>query len=231
MTMRKLSSLFTFVALLAVGPRPAHACTTNADCEDNNPCTVNHCDPVLGCQFPPADGCMIGGRKLRLITQKGDLRLRLGTGGWVRDIGGAFPEPFGPNDPVLHGASLRIYSTNGDGFDNTYVLPASHWRYIGVIESKHGYDYKDFGGVSGPIHYLILRNGRPSKVEGRGPQLNFSLEADPRPVNIEMRFGNLLHCLSFGGKTYFTPNYKVVGHRAPPPATCPVSPSGAFLDQ
>ena len=229
MTIRKLSSLFTFVALLAVDPRPAHACTTNADCEDNDPCTINICDPVLGCQSPPAGGCMIGGRKLKLVTHEGDLRLRMGTEGWKG--GGAFPEPYGPNDPVLHGGSLRIYSTNGDGFDNTYVLPPTHWRYIGVADSKHGYGYKDFVGSDGPVHRVILRNGRPGRAEGRGAELNFSLHTDPRPVNIELRFGGLLHCLSFGGATYFTPNLKVVGHRAPPPATCPLSPSGAFLDR
>ena len=219
MRMRKLSSLFAFVALLAVGPLPAHACTTNAECDDNDPCTVNSCDPVLGCQFAPAGGCMIGGLKLRLVDVQGDLRVRMLTAGGYG--GGAFPEPNGPNDPVLHGASLRIYTTNGDGFDNTYALPPSHWRYIGRPDSKHGYGYKDFGGVDGAIHHVIIRNGKPSKVEGRGAALNFSLHTDPRPVNLVLRFGDVLDCLSFGGTTNFTPDLHVVARFAPPPATCP----------
>ena len=85
MRMRNLSSLIAFVALLAAGPLPARACTTDAECDDGNvcngaeycqagvcysrtplvcddadPCTVNSCDPMLGCQFPPSAGCMPG---------------------------------------------------------------------------------------------------------------------------------------------------------------------------
>src|SRR5207244_8934477 len=88
--MRKLSSLFAFVALLAVGPLPARACTTDTECDDGNvcdgaeycqagvcysrtplvcddgdPCTVNTCDPNLGCQFQPSAGSMTRGHNVQ----------------------------------------------------------------------------------------------------------------------------------------------------------------------
>ena len=71
-------------------------------------------------QFPPSAGCMIGGQKFKLGSH-GDLRVVLQTAGGFG--GGAFPQANGPDDPVLHGASVRIYTTNGDMFDNTYGMP------------------------------------------------------------------------------------------------------------
>ena len=244
MRMRNLSSLIAFVALLAAGPLPARACTTDAECDDGNvcdgaeycqagvcysrtplvcddgdPCTVNTCDPNLGCQFQPSAGCMIGGQKFKLGSHS-DLRVVLQTAGGYG--GGAFPPANGPDDPVLHGASVRIYTTNGDMFDNTYGLPSSNWAYVGALDGNYGYVYKDLNGLLGPIRLAVIRNGKPSKVQGLGPALNFSLRADPQPVQVVLRFGNLNDCLSFGGTKFkFVPDLAFRALHAPPPPTCP----------
>src|SRR5206468_74502 len=146
-----------------------------------DPCTVNTCDPNLGCQFQPSAGCMIGGQKFKLGSHS-DLRVVLQTAGGYG--GGAFPPANGPDDPVLHGASVRIYTTNGDMFDNTYGLPSSNWAYVGALDGNYGYIYKDLNGLLGPIRLAVIRNGKPSKVQGLGPGLNFSLRADPQPVHV-----------------------------------------------
>ena len=244
MRMRNLSSLIAVVVLLAAGPSPVLACTTDAECDDGNvcdgaeycqagvcysrtplvcddadPCTVNSCDPMLGCQFPPSAGCMIGGQKFKLGSH-GDLRVVLQTAGGFG--GGAFPQANGPDDPVLHGASVRIYTTNGDMFDNTYGLPSTNWLYVGALDTNYGYIYKDLKGALGPIRLAVIRNGKPSKVQGLGPALNFSLRADPQPVQVVLRFGGLNDCLSFGGTKFkFVPDLAFHALHAPPPPTCP----------
>jgi hypothetical protein len=242
--MRNLSTLLACVALLAMGAFPARACTTDAECDDGNicdgaeycqagicynrtplvcddgdPCTVNTCDPMLGCQFAPAGGCMIGGHKLKLGSHT-DLRMSLQTAGGYG--GGAFPQASGPHDPVLHGASVRIYTTSGDMFDSTYGLPSSNWAYVGAADANYGYIYKDLKGALGPIRLAVIRNGKPSKVLGSGPALKFSLRADPQPLNVVLRFGDLVDCLSFGGTKFkFVPDAEFRALQAPPPQTCP----------
>src|SRR5438874_1743394 len=117
-------------------------------CDDGDPCTVNTCDPSLGCQFQPSAGCMIGGQKFKLGSHS-DLRVVLQTAGGYG--GGAFPPANGPDDPVLHGASVRIYTTNGDMFDNTYGLPSSNCAYVAALAGNYGYIYKDLNGLLGAI--------------------------------------------------------------------------------
>ena len=226
MRMRNLSSLIAFVALLAAVCDGTEYCQagvcysrTPLVCDDGDPCTVNTCDPSLGCQFQPSAGCMIGGQKFKLGSHS-DLRVVLQTAGGYG--GGAFPPANGPDDPVLHGASVRIYTTNGDMFDNTYGLPSSNWAYVGALDGNYGYVYKDLNGLLGPIRLAVIRNGKPSKVQGLGPALNFSLRADPQPVHVVLRFGTLNDCLSFGGTKFkFVPDAAFRALHAPPPAACP----------
>src|SRR5436309_2184742 len=89
-------------------------------------------------------------------------------------------------------------------------------------ECDYGYVYKDLNGLLGPIRLAVIRNGKPSKVQGLGPALNFSLRADPQPVHVVLRFGTLNDCLSFGGTKFkFVPDAAFRALHAPPPATCP----------
>jgi hypothetical protein len=245
--MRRLSSVFGAVALLAVaGPLPARACTTDADCDngnvcdgveycqagvcfnrpplvcdDSDPCTQNTCDPTLGCQFPATAGCMVGAVRMKLGSRT-DLRVLLVTDDNLR--AGAFPPANGPDDPVLHGASLRLYSNAaGNTFDNTYGMPGTNWFYLGTLGSSHfGYIYKDQKGTVGPIRVAVVRNGKPTKMKGSGPSLNFTLGGNPHPLHMEFRFGNLVDCLVSGGaQLKFDPGITFQALHVPPPATCP----------
>jgi len=243
--MRNLSSLFAFVLLLAAGPRPALACTTDAECDDGNvcsgaeycqagvcysraplvcddgnPCTVDTCDASLGCQFTPSStGCMLGGLKLKLGIRDTH-RIWLQTGSTL--VGGAFPQAGGPNDPVLHGASIRLYTATGDLFDGTYGMPSSHWTYVGDLAGKYAYQYKDLVGLNGPIRLAVFRNGKASKLQGSGDSMNFTLHSNPQPVRLIVRFGGLNDCLAFGGAKFkYVADTAFRALHAPPPPTCP----------
>ena len=227
--MRNLSSLFAFVLLIAVAPSPARACTSDADC-GAVPVTArtrrheqrdDSCDPQLGCQYTPsANGCMLGGLKLKLGIRDTH-RVSLQTGSTL--VSGAFPQAGGPNDPVLHGASIRLFSTvSGTEFDGTYGMPSSHWTYIGDLSGKYAYQYKDLVGANGPIRIAIFRNGKASKLQGSGDAFNFILHANPQPVQIVLRFGGLNDCLAFGAAKFkFEADTGLRALHAPPPATCP----------
>jgi hypothetical protein len=234
--------------LLSSSAWSARACTTNADCDDHNvcngtescqagvcvpgtpitcndgsPCTTDTCDPVAGCTFTAANGCMVSGKLLRLQhVQRGNyLRLGLQTG---QDITGtAFPANNTADDPVINAATLRVFTTTGDKFDNTYAMPASNWSYIGSAGGNQGYIYKDLHNVVGPINICVIRNGKKNKVKGRGPLLNFSLNANPEPVQVVLHFGltGRQYCLAFGGRPDFTSGVRFSAFAAPAPNACP----------
>jgi hypothetical protein len=230
------------------------ACTTNADCidgnvcngseicqagvciagtpltcHDNDPCTLDGCDPVAGCTYTPANGCLLDGKKLRLGIGT-DARFGLQTGPEL--AGDAFPENFSNDDPVIHGASLRLLTARGDHFDNIYPLPSASWEYIKGAGNNVGYQYKDFHGVWGPITLIVIRNGKPAKVKGRGPGLNFSLVADPAPVQIDLRFGDQgrHYCLAFGGRVKFFTGVRFTALASRAPDACPMCVTGVDCD-
>jgi len=243
--MRKLSSVFAVVGVLLVaGPLPARACTTDADCDNRNvcdgleycqagvcfsrpglvcddgdSCTADSCDTSLGCQYTPAGGCMVGAIRMKLGSRT-DLRLLLQTDDKL--TGGAFPQSNGPNDPVLHGASVRLYTTSGDMFDTTYGMPSTNWSYSGTLGGHLLYVYKDLHGLLGPLRLAVVRDGKPTKLKGSGPGLNFSLAGDPHPLKMQWRFGTLIDCLESGGsQRKFIPGITFQALHAPPPANCP----------
>ena len=166
----------------------------------------------------------MAGAKLKLGT-KYDPRIKLEVKGINLD---------GTNgsatDPTMHGASIRIFTTAGDGFDYTYEMPSSlQWHYYGLVGQNRGYDYKDPSHVNGRIAVARVRNNKMTRIIGS--QLDFTLATNPNPVNIVLRIGDRKYCFSFGGISWkFVPNVKYLSLKAPAPATCPGSPSGAFLD-
>ena len=92
----------------------------NLVCDDMNPCTSNVCDALLGCTFPPSAGCMVAGRKIKMGS-RGELRLTVQAEPEIAGV--AFPANFGPGDPVLNGATIRLFSDAGDTFDSTASMP------------------------------------------------------------------------------------------------------------
>ena len=239
--------LMALVMLLGMGwtAGTTLACTTNADCADGNACngsevcqagvclpgtsitcadgdacTIDGCDPVSGCTYTPANGCLVAGKKLRLSTAP-DLRMGFQTGPQM--IGVAFPANYTDDDPVIHGASLRVLTTAGDMFDNVYPLPRESWEYLKLPGGNLGYVYKDFHAMHGPVTLAVVRNGKPGKVKARGSALSFSLGANPEPVEIVLRFGNQgrEYCLEFGGRTRFVSGLRFTAIASPAPTSCP----------
>ncbi|HYR96732.1 MAG TPA: hypothetical protein VEM57_08335 [Candidatus Binatus sp.] len=239
--------LMALIMLLGMGWTAAStlACTTNADCadgnacngsevcqagvcipgmsitcDDANACSVDVCDPVAGCIFTPTDGCLLGGKRLRLAIGA-ELRIGLQTGPEM--AGMAFPANYTNDDPVVHGASLRVLTTAGDMFDNIYPLPRESWVYVKGAGANVGYKYTDFHGMHGPVTLAVVRNGKPAKIKARGQALNFTLGTNPEPVQIVLRFGNdgRRYCLGFGGRTRFYASSRFSALASSAPASCP----------
>jgi hypothetical protein len=188
-------------------------------CDDGNPCTVDSCAPS-GCVFTPANGCLLEGKKLRLGVGR---ELRLGIQTAAQMAGVAFPANGTDDDPVVNGAALRVFTTHGDVFDNTYPLPRGNWDYVGAPGENKGYRYKDFHNVVGPVNVFFIRNGRKNKIKARGTLLNFTLNQDPQPVEVVIRFGNngRLFCLDFGGRTKFYQGVRFAAAASDAPPACP----------
>ena len=193
---------------------------TPLTCDDGNVCTVDSCDSVLGCVYTPTDSCPLSGRDMALsITTDHRFKLRTGTG----MAGPAFPANNTADDPVQNGASLRVFTTMGDGFDNTYPMPGVKWEYRGAPAVTTGYTYRDIHNVYGPVALVVIREGKPAKIKARGSSLNFTLATDPSPVNVVLRFGNSgrRYCLQYGGDTKFNPGVRFQSRAAQAPTACP----------
>jgi hypothetical protein len=185
-------------------------------CEDTNPQTVNGCDPVRGCTI---DRTVAGG--LLNVRQSGLDRwaIKAKTG----DIFAFAPGLLGNGtaaDPVLHGATARVVSTNAAGpFDGRYDLAASRWSYIGNPGDNKGYRYRD-RSPNAPIRVVQIKAFRPWKITGRGTTVGPKLAVDPRPVAVQLTLGNERFCMSFGGDVSFDPMHKYRAENAPAPASC-----------
>lgn len=146
-------------------------------------------------------------RKLALLAKGG---VTLGAGNGTGD------------DPVVNGATLRVL---GQGIDDTYVLPATNWKYLGKEGQGKGYKFK--GGTD--VKTVIVKNGKLVKAVGKGAGLGHSLGTDPQPVTITLRLGGRAYCMEFGGTVKFVELKKFIAKDTPAPTT-PCSPSGAFVD-
>jgi uncharacterized delta-60 repeat protein len=162
-----------------------------------------------------ASGQRLAGRKLRLkdgprpgrravTVVSRDPTLALGSGAGSAD------------DPTLHGASLRIVALGGDGFDDTYDLPAGRWRYLGKPSRGRGYLLRR----TGPIRSIVVKSGKLLRLRGAGPQLGHSLGAEPEAVSVVLTIGAQRYCLTFAGGT-FRAGRRYVAQDAPAPAACP----------
>jgi CSLREA domain-containing protein len=129
--------------------------------------------------------------------------------------------PDGAESPETGGASLRVFTAAGDGFDVTYTLPAAGWRTQGRAGHIRGHRYRDPSLSRGPIAAVVVRSGKLLKIAGRGSKLMQTLAADPNPVSIVLTIGTSRQCMSFGGsKPKFVPGKRFTSGGASPPANC-----------
>jgi CSLREA domain-containing protein len=158
----------------------------------------------------PATCELLDGKKLLLKTRgigllSDDADLSLGGGNGSAD------------DPVLHGGSLRIVSVAGDGFDDTYALPAARWRYKKKEGQNRGYQLRR----TKPFKGVTIQPGRRLKVVANGSGFGHTLGADPDPVDVVLTIGGHCYCLRFGGDVTFKPGKKWLAKEAPSPTGCP----------
>jgi len=121
-------------------------------------------------------------------------------------------------DPVAHGGgSLRVFTTAGDAFDHTYLLPAARWKPIGKAAAPKGFRYSD---PRGAIRLVIVKQGKIIKIGGAGGQLMQSLAANPDPVHVFLAAGTEAYCALFqGGK--FAASKRYVAGPSSAPVACP----------
>lgn len=113
---------------------------------------------------------------------------------------------------------MRIVSFSGDTFDDTYGLPRAGWRYVKAKKPEAGYKFSK----GDPIKTVLVTPGRMIKVVGKGIALGHALASDPRPVHVELRLGDELYCLTFGGDVRFKPEKKYLAKKAPIALACPM---------
>ena len=184
-------------------------------CDDADPSSVNGCDPLGGCTVDHT----IGGSLLNL-HQSGLVRwgLKVKTED-VFVFGGNVVANGSSADPVLHGATLRVVSTNPlSPFDGRYALPAFNWSYLGS-GANGGYRYRDRvpGAV---IRTVVLKSNRPWRIVGAGATIGPHLDTDPNPVIVHLMLGDQRYCMSFGGETQFALLHRYRARHAPAPAAC-----------
>jgi hypothetical protein len=163
-----------------------------------------------GTPLPGATGQPISGKEL-LLKWRPEKRKKRGIELLSKDPVIANGDVFGSNgDPVRTGATLRVVTMTGDGFDTTYVLPRERWRYVKKNADKRGFKFK---GKDGPLETILVKPGK---------LLEHSLATDPDPVYVELRLGSDKYCMRFGGQTSFKPGKPFMAKKAPAPEACPL---------
>jgi hypothetical protein len=209
-------------------------------CSDNDGCTADLCDPVIGCHFTPlscddqdpdtVDTCspttscqhasLVPGTKLLVrgdATRPTTMKLKVSTNDSIATSDPPLDNT--PSDPVQNGGSIRILA---GPIDRTYLLPAHNWEYAGERGDNRGYKYTDMLGIDGPINKITLRDVRAALVRGRGQGLNLNFTGDPRPVRVVLSLGATRYCMSFGGFMTFSSRTMLFTARdAPAPGACP----------
>jgi hypothetical protein len=73
---------------------------------------------------------------------------------------------------------------------------------------------------------VLLKTGKVLKIVAQATDVGVLLATDPRPVRIELRHGDVRHCLEFGGQGPYKPDKKLVSRNAAAAGSClAVSPS------
>jgi hypothetical protein len=132
------------------------------------------------------------------------------------------------DDPTIHGGSLRVLSVEGDVFDTTYPLAASHWRVLHRKRHKKSGSSAS-GAILGwvfsgpaPIRSVVVKAGQEVRVTGKGKGLGHTLTANPTPVRVVLTVGAQQYCLAFGGTVTFKAGKRLRATTASAPDVCPL---------
>lgn len=111
-----------------------------------------------------------------------------------------------------------------------FPLAASGWTPIKAKRPEKGCRYRGDGAVSS----VRIKTGKLLKVVARADDLGVPLATDPRPVRLEVRHGDVRHCVEFGPETPggYRPDERLLARKADQATTCPAvaSPSDAPVD-
>jgi hypothetical protein len=144
-------------------------------------------------------------QKRRLVLLVKDAGITLGRGNGSAD------------DPTLQGGSLRVVATGGSGFDDTYDLAATGWRYIKKAGDERGYKFSK----GTPVRKVLLKPGKVLKIVAKGDALGQDLTLEPTAVQVEVRLGEQRYCLAFTDGLVFKSGTKLLGKNAEAPPACP----------
>ncbi len=133
-----------------------------------------------------------------------------------------------PDDPVLHGATVRVVATGGDAFDDTYQLAADRWVYHDAAGQNRGYKLRP----THPFRSITVQPGKGIGLVASGQGLGHTLRAQPDHVDVVLTLGARCYCLRFGGEVVFKADRKLLAKVAPAPTGCPppATPGGASVD-
>jgi hypothetical protein len=134
----------------------------------------------------------------------------------------------GAGDPTLHGATLVVRNTGGDGQSVTHVLPTARWSLIGTPATFKGWQFHDDTPADGPVVRVFVK---PDKIFVAGGKTGWSYLLGPAPQ------GSMAARLVLGAddgwcveapakapaSTYDTPA-RFVGAKGAIPAACPSFP-------
>jgi hypothetical protein len=153
---------------------------------------------------------LLEGRKL-LVTQKKSGLQRL-------QVFSKDPQVMAA-DPCETAGELRIVAEGGGGYARSIVLEATGWKPISHKHPERGCKYRK-GDVAATV---ILKTGKMLKVITDFTDLGFPLDADPRPVRIEVRHGDIRHCLRFdpSDKGKFKAGKMLLSKNRAPADACP----------
>jgi hypothetical protein len=169
--------------------------------------------------LPPGTTLLLPGQKLLVKRKKsGAQRLQL----IVRD-----PSVTAASPCEVDG-ELVVEAVGAGAPIARFPLAASLWKPIKQRRPEKGCKYR-----KGPVVATVqIKSGKMLKVVANGDDLGVPLDADPRPVRLELRHGDLRHCVEFGVDTrgMHKPGKKLLARKADPATACPEAPSAGAAD-
>ena len=147
---------------------------TSLDCDDDNLCTQDSCDPVTGCANAgsPVGGCRTALKSTLIMKNESPDTKDTLSWKWIKGQSTTQAEFGVPTATTQY--ALCIYAGAAAALAADYAVPggAVKWSPIGTT----GYKYKDSGGSADGITKIVLKGGAQDKskclVKGKGGNLD-----------------------------------------------------------